>query len=399
MNTKNSFHLLIHLLVWGGVMLIPFAVSYLRGTSYERMAGLLPVLLGYMVIFYLNYALLIERYLFNKKILHFVAVNLLVIAAVRVTMLLFHDTFFPPPQAAERIAMLLSGDSIFPPPPAAEGLLPPPPAGNNALQPPYGAKGRYTLNSPGRIPPTILSFLAQATVVGTSVAVKVTTRWYETQAKISHMEREKSAAELQQLKSQLNPHFLFNALNNIYALIAFNPQRAQLAVHNLSDMLRYLLYEASKERISLQKELEFVRDYCDLIKLRISGNVRLTLEVPDSDRGIHLAPLLFIAPIENAFKHGVSPTEPSYIHIRIEVDESHAVTCTVRNSSFPKTYTDKSGSGIGLENLRKRLRLIYPNRHRWLVKEENGEFTAQIRIYGTPSSAADSTLKYPDKPL
>ena len=294
--------------------------------------------------------------------------------------------------------MLLSGDSIFPPPPAAEGLLPPP-AGNNTLQPPYGAKGRYTLISPGRIPPTILSFLSQATVVGTSVAVKVTTRWYETQAKISHMEREKSAAELQQLKSQLNPHFLFNALNNIYALIAFNPQRAQLAVHNLSDMLRYLLYEATKERISLQKELEFVRDYCDLIKLRISGNVRLTLEVPDSDRGIHLAPLLFIAPIENAFKHGVSPTEPSYIHIRIEVDESHAVTCTVRNSSFPKTYTDKSGSGIGLENLRKRLRLIYPNRHRWLVKEENGEFTAQIRIYGTPSSAADSTLKYPDKPL
>lgn len=398
MNTKNSFHLSIHLLVWGGILLIPFVASCLSGIPYRRMLGLLPVLLGYTVIFYLNYALLIDRYLFNKKIAKFVVANLLVIAAVRVAMWLFHDTVFPIPHTAERVAMLLSDDttlsphtveriarlfaidSIFPLPPAAEGLLPPP-ADDSAFLPPYAAKGRYVPMSPGRIQPTIFSFLSQVMVVGTSVAIKVTTRWYGTQAKIAAMEKEKSAAELQQLKSQLNPHFLFNSLNNIYALIAFNPQRAQLAVHNLGDMLRYLLYEASKERISLRKELEFVRDYCDLVKLRITENVRLTLELPDDDRGISIAPLLLIAPVENAFKHGVSPTKPSYIHIRIEVDSRHAVTCTVRNSSFPKTYADKSGSGIGLENLRKRIELIYPNRHRWVAKEENGEFMAQIRIY------------------
>jgi LytS/YehU family sensor histidine kinase len=221
-------------------------------------------------------------------------------------------------------------------------------------------------------------------VVGTSVAIKVTTRWYKTQAKISAMEKEKSAAELQQLKSQLNPHFLFNSLNNIYALIAFNPQRAQLAVHNLGDMLRYQLYEASKERIPLRKEIEFVRDYCNLMTLRLAGNVRLTLELPKDDRGIAIAPLLFIALVENAFKHGVSPTEPSYIHIRVETDSKHAVTCTVRNSSFPKTDSDKSGSGIGLENLRKRLDLLYPSRHKWMTKEENGEFTAKITIEDEP---------------
>jgi LytS/YehU family sensor histidine kinase len=241
---------------------------------------------------------------------------------------------------------------------------------------------------PRGMQPTVFSALSQVMVVGTSVAIKVTTRWYETQAKISAMEKEKSAAELQQLKNQLNPHFLFNSLNNIYALIAFNPQHAQLAVHNLSDMLRYLLYEASKERISLQKELEFVRDYCDLIKLRITENVRLTLTLPKDDKGVSIAPLLLIAPVENAFKHGVSPTKPSYIHISIEVDDRHTVTCTVRNSSFPKTYADKSGSGIGLENLRKRLNLIYPNRHRWTAKEQNGEFTAQIRIYRIPPETA-----------
>jgi hypothetical protein len=376
MNTKNNIHLSIHLLVWGGIMLIPFAVSHLRGTPHEHIVGMLPVLLEYMVIFYLNYVLLINRYLFNKKILKFVVANLLIIVAARIVMQLFHDTFFPIPHAAERIAMLLEVDSILPPPHAGEGIFPPF-ANDSIFPPPLGARGLHFQLFPRKI----FSFLSQVMVVGTSVAIKVTARWYETQAKMSEMEKEKSAAELQQLKSQLNPHFLFNSLNNIYALIAFNPHHAQLAVHNLSDMLRYQLYEASKERISLQKEVEFVRDYCNLIKLRLAANVKLTLELPADDKGIAIAPLLFIAPVENAFKHGVSPTEPSYIHICIAVGEDHSVTCTVRNSSFPKTESDKSGSGIGLENLRKRLDLLYPNRHRWMTKEENGEFTAQIYIY------------------
>ncbi|MDR0710922.1 MAG: histidine kinase [Prevotellaceae bacterium] len=387
MSAKNNFHLSIHLLVWGGIMLIPFAMSYLQGMPYKRIAGMLPVLLGYTVIFYLNYVLLIDRYLFNKKISKFVVVNFLIIVAVRIAMLLLHDTVFPiPPHITEKITMLLEGDTALLPPAAAERMFLPF-AGNSIFPMPHEARDQHIPMFPGRMQPTIFSFLSQVMVVGTSVAIKVTTRWYKTQAKILEMEKEKSAAELQQLKSQLNPHFLFNSLNNIYALIAFNPHRAQLAMHNLSDMLRYQLYETSKERIPLQKEVEFVRDYCNLIKLRLTENVRLTLELPEDDKGIAIAPLLFIAPVENAFKHGISPTKTSYIHIRIAVGEDLSVTCTVRNSSFPKTERDKSGSGIGLENLRKRLDLIYPNRHRWMAKEENGVFTAQICIYQKPPQA------------
>ncbi|MDR2813557.1 MAG: hypothetical protein LBB79_02720, partial [Prevotellaceae bacterium] len=137
MDTKNSSQLSIHLLVWGGIMLIPFAVFYLRGVPYEHIARSLPVLLGYLVIFYFNYALLINRYLFNKKIAKFVIANLLVIAAVRLVMNLFHDMLFPIPHAAERISMLLETDTIIPPHVAERiAML----LGNDAATPPHAAE-------------------------------------------------------------------------------------------------------------------------------------------------------------------------------------------------------------------------------------------------------------------
>jgi hypothetical protein len=176
-------------------------------------------------------------------------------------------------------------------------------------------------------------------------------------------------------------NFLFNSLNNIYALITFDQSRAQLAMHNLSDMLRYQLYESNKSEIPLRKELEFVRDYCDLMKLRMPANVRVELDFPrsDAESDVAIAPLLFITLVENAFKHGVSPTAPSHICITIEATFGR-VRCAVRNSCFPRTGAPCSESGIGLVNLRKRLDLLYPTRYTWSTTQAEGEYFSELVI-------------------
>lgn len=150
------------------------------------------------------------------------------------------------------------------------------------------------------------------------------------------IEKERTQAELQNLKSQLNPHFLFNTLNNIYALVALNPQQAQYALHSLSQLLRYVLYDNNQQMMPLSKELAFIRSYVELMSLRLSKQVQLEVNLPEDDRGYQVAPLLFIALIENAFKHGVSATEPSFIHISFALTGGDTLICTVENSCFPK---------------------------------------------------------------
>jgi LytS/YehU family sensor histidine kinase len=229
--------------------------------------------------------------------------------------------------------------------------------------------------------PFFLNTILLALVVSAGLAIKATTRWYKAQAAMATLEKEKSVAELQQLKSQLNPHFLFNALNNIYALIAFDPTRAQLAIHTLGDMLRHQLYEATQEEIPLRKEVDFIRNYCHIMQLRLPPNVTLSLELPDDDSDIMIAPLLFAPLVENAFKHGVSPSESSRIAITIAITGGRSPVCTVRNSVFPKNADDRSGSGIGLENLRKRLDLLYPGKYLWKTEATAQEFITEIILH------------------
>ena len=215
-------------------------------------------------------------------------------------------------------------------------------------------------------------------VTGLSVAIKMTGRWYRVEREKQEIEKERTQAELQNLKSQLNPHFLFNTLNNIYALVALNPQQAQYALHSLSQLLRYVLYDNNQQMMPLSKELAFIRSYVELMSLRLSKQVQLEVNLPEDDRGYQVAPLLFIALIENAFKHGVSATEPSFIHISFALTGGDTLICTVENSCFPKNELDRSGSGIGLENLRRRLSLLYPGQHILRMEKIGEQYVAQL---------------------
>ena len=204
-----------------------------------------------------------------------------------------------------------------------------------------------------------------------------------TQLAIHELEVQKeltARAEVRALQAQINPHFLFNTLNNIYALIPIDRTKAQFAVHSLSHMLRYVLYENNQNYIPLEKEIQFVRNYVELMELRLPDRVETTVDLPEQADGYTIAPLLFITLVENAFKHGVSPSQPSFVHISIRMVKEGTLVCTIENSDFPKTDADRSGSGIGLQNLRKRLNLLYPNRHILRTENLNGRFVAQLII-------------------
>jgi len=215
-----------------------------------------------------------------------------------------------------------------------------------------------------------------------SVAIKMTNRWIQSENEIRELEKSRTEAELKNLRNQLNPHFLFNTLNNIYSLIALSPEKAQQAIMDLSKLLRYVLYDNSPEFVPLQKEMEFVRNYVELMRLRLTDNTEIKISLPQSaSSGTLIAPLLFISLIENAFKHGVSNSQPSFIHIDISEYSDQRIVCTIENSYFPKNETDKSGSGIGLDNLRKRLELLYPGRYLLNIEQTDDKYISALILF------------------
>jgi len=185
-------------------------------------------------------------------------------------------------------------------------------------------------------------------------------------------------AELAWLKNQINPHFLFNTLNNISSLTHIDADAAQDAIAQLSDLLRYAMYETNKKMVSIEGEVEFMRNYISLMKLRCNEKTEVTTSF-DVKHNMEIAPLLFISLVENAFKHGVSSSRSSKIDIRLLQNEDELIfNCD--NTNFPKDDADRSGSGIGLENTRRRLDLMYSGRYTWEQTLEGDIYHVRITL-------------------
>ncbi len=185
-------------------------------------------------------------------------------------------------------------------------------------------------------------------------------------------------AELAWLKNQINPHFLFNTLNNISSLTQIDPDAAQDAIAQLSDLLRYAMYETNKKLVPIEGEVEFMRNYISLMKLRCNEKTEVTTHF-DIRQHVEIAPLLFISLVENAFKHGVSSSRPSRIDIRLQQDDAQ-VLFVCDNTNYPKDDADRSGSGIGIENTRRRLELMYHDRYQWEQTLENDIYHVQVTL-------------------
>lgn len=337
----------IHILAWTIVFLFPLLFIE-RVESMRRMHDfslmkfyIQPICIA--VIFYINYLWLIDRVLFRKKPVQFILYNVLLIVVANVVIYLVHH-------------MLLPNEFI----PRHPGPGPRPPR------------------------PVFMQWqdsITLALMVGLSVAIKMTQKWIVTEKERQQLEQERTEAELKNLKNQLNPHFLFNTLNNIYSLIAISPDRAQSAVLELSKMLRYVLYENAQAYVPMEKELEFNHNYIELMRLRLARHVKVEVDMPRGlCRGYQIAPLLFITLIENAFKHGTSATEPSFVTIVMREPSPGVIECRIENSCFPKNENDKSGSGIGLKNLSRQLELLYPGKYTLHAESDARVYRSSLTI-------------------
>jgi len=226
---------------------------------------------------------------------------------------------------------------------------------------------------------TVVAFFMDIMVLGCATGFRYTIRWNDMQMRLKEEKQKSAEAELTWLKSQLNPHFLFNTLNNISSLVQIDADVAQESIGQLSDLLRYTLYESNDKEVPLQGEIEFMNNYIDLMKLRYNDLVDVQVEMQPPVGSMTIAPLLFISLIENAFKHGVNSRKPSFVHIKLETQPGRIIF-TVQNSFFPKVNVNRIGSGIGIENLKRRLDLAYHNRYEYIQRQTNDVYFAQVII-------------------
>lgn len=218
-------------------------------------------------------------------------------------------------------------------------------------------------------------------VAGFNTAIAVTNRWFTEEQARKEIEKEHMQSELAFLQNQVSPHFFMNTLNNIHSLIEADQKLAQNAVLKLSEMMRYLLYESGRGTTTLAKEIEFLRSYVKLMQLRVDDSVKVSFELPDNYVNVSLPPLLFISFIENAFKHGVSYREPSSLTFKMIQNDSSLVFIAVNTvSAYRNTDSMVHHVGIGLENIKKRLNLLYGDKYQLNIDSGNNEFRVKLII-------------------
>jgi len=213
-------------------------------------------------------------------------------------------------------------------------------------------------------------------------SVKLFEYWYVNQMKNQELQKQKLESELKFLKSQIHPHFLFNTLNNLYALTLDKSEDAPEVVVKLSDLLSYMLYECNAPRVSLEKELSLLQDYMALEKIRYRNELKVDFDVQGRVNGKMIAPLLLIPFVENGFKHGLSKQiKNPWINISVDV-EDYLLNFKVENNKPENDSSDETGytEGIGLKNVRRRLDLIYGDQYELTVKNEKVVFGVELKV-------------------
>jgi LytS/YehU family sensor histidine kinase len=230
-------------------------------------------------------------------------------------------------------------------------------------------------------------------VAGVAVMIKLVKRWWWKQKETEQLAKEKTKAELQLLKAQIHPHFLFNTLNNIYFFTITNSIKAPEMIQKLGGMLRYILNECNQPLVAVNKEIKMIQDYMALEKVRYGEQLQMTIEIPENDPGKMIAPLLLIPFVENSFKHGASKMiiHP-WIRLHIGIENDFLYFC-VSNSRPPTNELLQLKGNIGLKNVKKRLQLLYPEGHILTINEEVESFTVHLKIELKEIAAPHADIK------
>lgn len=221
----------------------------------------------------------------------------------------------------------------------------------------------------------VVAIIMLILMLGMNIGVKLYFRQRRDRLRLAQLEKQNLEQQLEYLRYQINPHFLMNTLNNIHALVDIDAERAKESIVSLSKIMRFVLYEGSKQTVPLGRELTFTQDYIDLMRMRYDERVKISVDMPDIVPDAQIPPLVLITFLENAFKHGVSYQQESFINITVHVDDHHLRFECV-NSKI--TQQDDHHGGVGLRNVRKRLELIYGNRYTLHIDEQPRTYNIQL---------------------
>ena len=215
-------------------------------------------------------------------------------------------------------------------------------------------------------------------VGGIAAAIKLMKHWYTEGQRNLRLQKENAESQLQILKAQVHPHFLFNTLNNIYSFTQNTSSTASAMVMGLSDILRYMLYECNKPLVPLAKELKMTEEYIDLERIRYGNALEMDINLPGDTDGLHVAPLMLLPFIENCFKHGISNIlDQPWLSLHVTI-EDRTMTMKLLNSK-PARPSHRT-PGIGIDNVRKRLALLYPGKHELVINEEEEVFIVILKL-------------------
>jgi len=346
--TRKKLPILLHLFAWSILILLPMyfvSIEENRDRFFVQMVIVRTFI--YVTLFYLNFFWLIPKLLFkNKKWQYYSSIVAIIFVFYIVNMAVNHVVFFQNENNNKETIEKTIKEFKIP-------------------------KQAWKFD--------IYNYLFTSILIsGFSLGLRMAGRFQENEEQRKEMEKEKLGSELAFLKSQVSPHFFFNTLNNIYSLTEINTKEAQNAILQLSKLMRYLLYESEKGDTKLSNEIAFMKNYIELMKLRLSDKISLSFSFPEKYKDIVFPPLLFVSFIENAFKHGISYRETSFIKIELSLKEN--AIHFICNNSIVRKLENNQESGIGLDNIKKRLSLLFPQKHRLSIVQTETAFSVDLLI-------------------
>ncbi|MCE7992485.1 MAG: histidine kinase [Roseivirga sp.] len=336
MANKNGLTVFMHVGFWSLVFLWPL-LSLDDNVQRQHIVNRNWLsTLSLFAVFYINYFILVNQYFFKSKKVLFYFLNIVLIVGIIFSAKYFREL--------------------------------------DVFSPSLNGVRQREINT-GTMP-YMQMVLSMVLSIGMCVGLKTSKERNRNELILQEVKQTQLNAEIKYLRYQIQPHFLFNTLNNIYSLIDSAPATAKTSIHSLSKMMRYLLHDAGTNKVPLVKEIDFLERYIELMQLRVSVNLSLEKSFPIINQPIQIAPLLLVSFIENAFKHGIDAVQPSHIKVKLTI-ENDAIYYRVVNSSFSQNETN-TDSGIGSENLRKRLELLYPDRFELKEQEQDNRYTATL---------------------
>jgi two-component system LytT family sensor kinase len=350
----------VHILIWGLLFFVNFLfINNYRitfDTSYHVLIWSL-----YIILFYLNYIVLMPFLFFRKRFFFFIIVSLIILGGFQLLRQELDMRHFEKILKTEAKRPETFRPDVMKPPPFDKRL------------PHINGHGPRNMRIPH------FSFYSLFLIYLASISFRFLQKWQDDEKRNREIEKENISTELSFLKQQVNPHFLFNALNSIYSLAINTSKPASEAILKLSSILRYMLYETENKLVDLNSEINTISDYIELQKMRLTENVRVNFEVAGNILNYKIAPLLLLPLIENAFKHGVDNVDPSFIDIMIATHDN-TLEMQVKNKMVKRHKEDQPDSGIGIKNIRRRLDLLYPDSYFFDTDTMNDIFTVTLQI-------------------